>query len=458
MKKVLRRWRQAHFSFPLAVILSVCLLLVSEYSYQRSTVISAALDDALEARLQLQSLLRQMLDAETGQRGYLLTGTPAYLRPYQDASVSIDNTLKLMRQRYLNNPATVDDFERLATLVAKKMEELGVTVALRGRGDDAWLAVLETNTGRMQMMEIRTVTDKLRDRESSLIAQHQTTLRRTQLISRIGIAAMTALSLMAFAMYLRQSILLARVREEQRKQLQKDHDTLEAQVQDRTRRLTRLASYLQNVREDERERLARELHDELGALLVAAKLDLARIKSRLPNPDDFVKERLFHLGEALSSGISLKRRIIEDLHPSSLSKLGLVSALEIQTREFSERSGIEVVCELDSVALTPAAELTVYRLVQESLTNIAKYAQATQVQVHLKALDNSAQLVVSDNGKGFDVEQMPASSHGLEGMQYRVVSSGGKMQIESQPGAGTVITALLPLVAPAAAANSPSNS
>ncbi len=445
MEKVMRRWRQAHFSFPLAVILSVCLLLVSEYSYQRSTVISVALDDALEARLHLQSLLRQMLDAETGQRGYLLTGTPAYLRPYQEASVSVDSTLKLMRQRYLINPETVDDFARLATLVAKKMEELSMTVALRTRGDEAWLSVLETNSGRRQMMEIRDVTDKLRDRESSLIAQHQATLRRTQLISRIGIAAMTALSLMAFAMYLRQSILLARVREQQQKQLQKDHDTLEAQVQDRTRRLARLASYLQNVREDERERLARELHDELGALLVAAKLDLARIKSRLPNADDFVKARLFHLGEALNSGISLKRRIIEDLHPSSLSKLGLVAALEILTREFSERSGIEVVCELDSVVLTPSADLTIYRLVQESLTNIAKYAQATRVQVHLKARDNSAQIIVGDNGEGFDVEKMPASSHGLEGMQYRVVSSGGKMQIKSQPGAGTVITAWLPL-------------
>lgn len=446
MHKALRRWRQSHFSFPLAVILSVCLLLVSEYSYQRSTVISAALDEALDARLQLQTLLRLVLDAETGQRGYLLTGAPAYLQPYQEATVAVESLLKPMRQRYRNLPATVDDFARLEALIAQKMEELNLTIALRQGGDESWRAVLDTGSGRRQMADIRALADKLRERESMVIAQHQATLRRTLLINRIGIAAMSALSLLAFAMYLRQTTLLARLREHQQRQLQQDRDTLEAQVQDRTRRLTQLMSYLQNVREDERARLARELHDELGALLVAAKLDLARIKSRLAEPGDYVRERLFHLGEALNSGISLKRRIIEDLHPSSLYKLGLVAAIEILAREFTERSGIAVTCELEAAPLSDAAQLTLYRLVQESLTNIAKYAEAKTVLVQLRRDADSAHIAVRDDGRGFDVAQVPASSHGLEGMHYRVASNGGQMQVQSQPGSGTTISARLPLV------------
>ena len=108
--------------------------------------------------------------------------------------------------------------------------------------------------------------------------------------------------------------------------------------------LKELAQHLQTIREDERSHLARELHDELGALLTAAKLDVARLKSRLASTGTAdAAERLAHLNETLNGGIALKRRIIEDLRPSSLSNLGLVAALEIQLREFAARSEIKVV-------------------------------------------------------------------------------------------------------------------
>ena len=161
---------------------------------------------------------------------------------------------------------------------------------------------------------------------------------------------------------------------------------LEAEVAARTEQLRELAQHLQTIREDERSRLARELHDELGALLTAAKLDVARLKSRLGatiTPD--ATERLAHLNETLNGGIALKRRIIEDLRPSSLSNLGLVAALEILLREFAARSEIEVVDELGRSSSMPAAQLTVYRLVQEALTNVVKYAKAREVVGHAGA-------------------------------------------------------------------------
>jgi len=106
-------------------------------------------------------------------------------------------------------------------------------------------------------------------------------------------------------------------------------------VRDRTTSLANLATYLQQVREDERGHLARELHDELGSLLTAAKLDVARLKSRLGDQAPEALQRLQHLTETLNRGIALKRRIVEDLRPSSLSNLGLLPSLEILTREFS---------------------------------------------------------------------------------------------------------------------------
>jgi signal transduction histidine kinase len=258
--------------------------------------------------------------------------------------------------------------------------------------------------------------------------------------------AMTALSVLAFFMYLRQSNTLEKERVHKKEALQAERDLLEVQVTARTAQLTELAQHLQTAREDERSRLARDLHDELGALLTAAKLDVARLKSRITIHTPDITERLVHLNATLNEGIALKRRIIEDLRPSSLSNLGLLAALEILGREFAERSGVQVVSDLAPVSLKPSGELTVYRLVQEALTNVAKYAQARQVVVTLKARGALAEVDVHDNGTGFDTRIAKPSSHGLLGMRYRVEAEGGRMAIQSTPGAGTRIQATLPQV------------
>lgn len=200
-------------------------------------------------------------------------------------------------------------------------------------------------------------------------------------------------------------------------------------------------------------------------MLTAAKLDVARLKSRLTvgsTPE--VVERLAHLNEQLNSGIALKRRIIEDLRPSSLSNLGLVAALEILLREWGQRSEVEVEGDLQATRpLAPAAELTAYRLVQEALTNIAKYARATKVHVRLADSDDAPGQVlvrVADDGVGFAADgPRPVQSHGLIGMRYRVEAEGGRLSVLSRPGAGTTIQAWLPaLPEPAADASADAGS
>ncbi len=440
-----RRLNQARISFPLAVLLSLFVLLVSEYSYQTSTRLGADLDAAIDARLQVQRLVRLMLDAETGQRGYLITGESRYLEPYRDANTHIDAALTTMRQRYLNTGEAATLFRELEERVEEKRGEMRATIALRGAGDDGWQTIVDADIGLTHMERIRELGARLAGRERDTIAGYQRSLGRTLLIARTGIATMVVLGLLALALYLRESNRNADLQEQHRIRLIGERNSLENQVQQRTRRLRSLNAYLQNVREDERERLARELHDELGALLVAAKLDLARLKSRLGDGDPFVTERIRHLGEALNSGISLKRRIIEDLHPSSLNKLGLVAALEILVREFSDRSGVAVGCDLQVVDLTPERQLTCFRLVQEALTNAAKYARASQLRLRLQRNGDSALVEIEDDGIGFDPAATPAASHGLEGMQYRVESQGGSFTIDSARDRGTHIRATLPL-------------
>ena len=225
---------------------------------------------------------------------------------------------------------------------------------------------------------------------------------------------------------------------------QATNERLEAEVAERTTQLTELAYHLQMAREDERARLARDLHDELGALLTSAKLDAARIRARLAGSAPEALERLAHLTQTLDGVIALKRRITEDLRPSSLGHLGLAVTLEILAREFGERAGVAVRLQLEPVRLGPEAELVAYRVVQEAVTNITKYAQARQVWITLAPRGQWVELTVRDDGVGFDASAPMPSRYGLVGMRFRVEADRGSLAVHSTPGQGTRIVMTLP--------------
>ena len=230
---------------------------------------------------------------------------------------------------------------------------------------------------------------------------------------------------------------------------QAKNERLEAEVAERTTQLTDLTYHLQMAREDERARLARDLHDELGALLTSAKLDAARIRARLAGSAPEALERLAHLTLTLDGVIALKRRITEDLRPSSLGHLGLVVTLEILAREFTERCGVPVQLALQPVKLGAGAELVAYRMVQEAMTNLTKYAQAQQVWITLAPCAGRVELSVRDDGVGFDATAPQQSRYGLVGMRFRVEAEGGSLQVHSAPGQGTRIVMVLPAAASA---------
>ena len=175
------------------------------------------------------------------------------------------------------------------------------------------------------------------------------------------------------------------------------------------------------------------MHDELGAPLTAAKLDVARLKSRIDMQVPEHAERIQHLTETLNNGIALKRRIIENLRPSSLSNLGLTASLEILTRDFAQSSNVQVEISLEEAHLSDTAQLTVYRLVQESLTNIGKYANARKVLVCVHNHTNHVSVQVRDDGAGFDTTRIRADAHGLLGMRHRVEAAGGSLTVSSTP-------------------------
>ena len=432
-------------SLPLAVLAAVILISINEAGFRLSTQAATSMEEAQATRGSVNKLLQQMLDAETGQRGYLLTGDPKYLEPYDAATTDINQTLDTLRKIYTPYPQEFVEFDILSRNVSRKLAEMDLSVRMRKQGnEEAWKFVLTTDVGMDQMNAIRTQILKLVQSSSHKMEVAGGQIARSLQLSRIGIALMALAGLLAFYMYLRQTRALLNAGKREQEALQRERDQLDKEVRDRTATLAELATHLQQVREDERGHLARELHDELGALLTAAKLDVARMKSRLGPISPEAADRIQHLNESLNSGIALKRRIVEDLRPSSLSHLGLVASLEILAREFEDRSGVNVTTDLEMVELSGSLQLTIFRLVQESLTNMGKYAEARHADISLQNFDSYITVEVKDDGKGFDTKLTKPSSHGLTGMRHRVEAAAGRLTITSSPDQGTRVFAVLP--------------
>ena len=337
----------------------------------------------------------------------------------------------------------------MAGYTEAKLSELQTTLRLHASGPAAaWRELMLTDIGREKMDGLRESSGRLLMLETRRVEQERRDVLATLRSGRLGVSAMTVLSLLALFIFLRQTLAFDEVQRRHANALLHERDRLEAEATHRTADLTDLARHLQTAREDEKSRLARELHDELGALLTAAKLDAARLKRAIGPLTPEVQARLEHLNTCINGGIGLKRRLIEELRPSSLSNLGLGAALEILTREHAARSEARLSTVLEPVSLSDSAQITVYRLVQEALTNITRHARANAVHVALQPQQHQgragAVVQVCDDGCGFDPGVRRGTTHGLMGLRYRVEAEGGEWRVQSRPGGGTPIEAWLP--------------
>jgi signal transduction histidine kinase len=451
---ILHRLRRSAWALPLAASAAVVLFGINEAAYTRSRLSLANMSARAQAQAEIQRIWQLLLDAESGQRGYLITGRGDYLRPFQAAMAEAPAMLVRLQQHLAADAEAVPLVAEIARHTAGKLSELGTTLKLYDSGPpEAWREVVLTDIGREKMDAFRSAVGRLLALETQRMEAERHDIVSTISLGRIGINLMAALSLLGLFLFLRQTWQFDRAQRRHAQALQEERSRLEREVALRTADLTELARHLQTAREDEKGRLARELHDELGALLTAAKLDSARLKRMMGAVSPDMEARMQHLNESINRGIELKRRIIEDLCPSSLRTVGLMGALEILVREFAARSDAQVHEELAAVELAPGAQITAFRLVQEALTNVAKYAEAQQVTVSLQGAPrdgrDGALISVQDNGRGFDPAVRRGSAHGLMGMRYRVEAEAGRLRLESAPGKGTRIEAWLPAAVPA---------
>lgn len=226
-------------------------------------------------------------------------------------------------------------------------------------------------------------------------------------------------------------------------------ERVEAQeiIKQSSEQLRQLTAHLQNIREEERKRIGREIHDELGQQLTAIKMDIAWINRRIPDDAEPVKAKLSNTMKLLDSGNQSIRRILNELRPVILDDYGLLEALRWQGRQFSTNTGISLdfVTTETQVKLPEAAATCLFRVYQEALNNITKYAEAQKVNSSLVIAMGYAILRIEDDGKGFDIDSVKnKNSFGILGMKERVLSLKGEFELQSTPGAGTRISVRIP--------------
>ena len=217
--------------------------------------------------------------------------------------------------------------------------------------------------------------------------------------------------------------------------------------------LRALAARLQTTREEERARIAREIHDELGQALTALKLDVAWLESRRPGGGS--NSGAFRVGDVslttrIDETMQVVRRIASELRPSVLDQLGLEAALEWLVQEASQRTGIAIKLQADESPRLPGEIAShAYRIIQEALTNVTRHSKATRVYVTVRRLEKNIILAVEDNGVGFVPQSLSGlRSLGLVGMRERALACGGTLMIRGEPGQGTAIVVTIPVAAP----------
>jgi signal transduction histidine kinase len=222
----------------------------------------------------------------------------------------------------------------------------------------------------------------------------------------------------------------------------------ELEVKRAQQQLQELSSHIQDAKEQERLRIAREVHDEIGSLLTAIKIDLLWLSQRLPKDNPQLIEKAKTIADLVNKTITSASNLAHSLRPGVLDAFGLIAALEIEAQEFSKRSGITCTFtkSQDYIDLPETHSITLFRIFQEALNNILKHAQAKNVQVEIVKGEDHLELIIEDDGVGFgEAARQKPRSFGLRGIHERIEHLGGTVRISSALGKGTHIAIFLPL-------------
>jgi signal transduction histidine kinase len=405
---------------------------------QRSSTREQAVD-------QLQNSLARTVGA---LRSFLLTADRKYIDVYDKAVADVEPRLEHLQTEYAGSNSNIADLRTLQVLIGKRLADLATTAAVqKSQGTAAAIAVVKTSVGSDTGDAINDLLVQVRDRETQehdAAAEHWS---RSLTFSRWTTVAGTIFNMLLVGIAARLVYMDMRRRALQTAELRDQKLRLEREAEERNRELVELSTHLQSVAEREKVRLARELHDELGGLLVGARMDIAWAEQHLADGDPNITQRLQRVQKNLSDGVDLKRRIIEELRPTLLDNVGLFAALQWQLKETCGGAGLKCLESYPDKEpkFTSEAAIALFRVAQEAFTNIRKHSEAQSMDITLHIDGDAIVMQISDDGKGIPIARLFASgSHGLASMRHRVRALGGRLDIRSSASVGTALLVRIP--------------
>ncbi len=433
------------------LLLSVLTLFVAAETGQRQLAAASRRVEKAAHREQAIGDVQEIVSrAESGQRGYILLGDNTYLSSYQDGVERLPGALQAMAAQFSDaDSGTRANIAEFARLVRLRFGELSASLDLyRDRGRSAAIALIRTDFGQQTMGQISRLAGRLDAAETADMLDASRSWRTDRWLN-LGILVAIATATFFLVLWSARLVLsYVRSKEREASEFAEREARLESMVANRTRDLSELSTQLQTVAEKEKAALSRELHDELGGLLVAARMDVSWLEEKLPTDDPEVRAHFQRVHAALEAGVELKRRVVESLRPTLLDNLGLFAALRWQVSDTCGRGGLSRVEHYPSgeISFVPEASIAIFRIVQESLTNVLKHAQARSVEVHVSCEDAWLLISIKDDGRGISEDRRRTPrSHGLAAMRHRATRFGGECQVVRRPVGGTEVRVRLPL-------------
>jgi signal transduction histidine kinase len=425
-----------------AILVPLVALVFAERALRELEGAQRATAAALAAPAAAEEVVGLVATAEAGLRDYLATGNEAGLKGYAAAAAKIESRIEALGPP--SEPVT-----GFRTLVGQKLGEMARAAELFKQG--ARVQAFEVLvTGPVRMDELRAAVRAVATEAGRQAALETGSGTDRILKARIATALLAAFSValvFIVGMFARREV---SERERRTKEMRDDRNRLERAVAQRTAEISELSSHLQQISEAERAKLARDIHDELGSLLVAGKMDAAWVQNRVRGADASAAKKLQGLLGVLDQAIAIKRRVTEELHPTLLDNLGLGAALQWHVKDVCGRAGLvpEINVPAQEIELPGQVAVALFRIVQEALTNTVKYAKARKVSVALSRSPAGVALVVADDGVGLPPPaERREAAHGILGMRERVRALRGELVIKSKPNAGTAIEVFVPMAA-----------
>lgn len=414
----------------LAVVLFLIHITVQRNSISLARTAQLELERYSQLERQASLLIQLLTDAETAQRGYLITNRNIYLEPYTSAL----RRLPAAEQSFLAHiPAS--SRSQVARAIQARIEILERTVALhRSQGRQASESLFNSGLGKQRMDEVRRVIAEVQVQAGRQCSHYVGLLERS----------LEQASVLIYLLGGSVSVLLAAGTWRLVRSIARSENLFRA-LQQQQDQYHRLAILLQKGHEEERASMARRVHDEIGQNLTAAKMDI-NMGIRKIHDADLARPALLRAVDSLEQTLQTARAIATELRPPILDQLGLVAAVDWQLSEFQSRfAGTATwAAEIDEQDLSAEAKLALFRVLQEALTNVVRHASAKRVQIELKRTGGEVAMSVIDDGVGMNPTHAAHKSLGLLGMRERVRALGGELVIHSEIGKGATVTAKVP--------------